>query len=156
MLNESLNEYLIELDGVTLKVLDNYLQTIGFKKAFMQDLHAMDCTRVMRNGQRIIQTIDFPYYMYISRLDYLLEHRPEGEPIEGYINMIMFQHETNLEYEKNNPPVIYDKKKGLKKIKTIKSSKLKEKGKTAKEQKLANKVAKLNKLKFNISITKNE
>ena len=56
-----------------------------------------------------MQTIGYPYKREISRYLYLVNMIEDEDKRNTYINNLLELHIKNLEYEKENPPIIYDK-----------------------------------------------
>lgn len=123
----------------------------------------LDCSRIIDN-MRMMQTIGTPYQYEISRtihgLDCLLEeHYIDENKYNECISKLVALHKRNIKYEKDNPPIIYDKKKGLKKSTRTTRKKAKEgtlegfekpKKPTAKEVKAQLRADFISKLKINI------
>lgn len=90
----------------------------------------LDCSRI-KNDMRMMQTIGTPYKYEITRtligIDYALQQGWIDEnKKDEYVSKLVALHKRNLKYEEDNPPVIYDKKKGLKKTTRITRKKAKE------------------------------
>lgn len=89
----------------------------------------LDCSRI-KDDMRMMQTIGTPYKYEITRtligIDYALQQGWIDEnKKDEYVSKLVALHKRNLKYEEDNPPIIYDKKKGLKKTtrSTIKKAK---------------------------------
>lgn len=79
----------------------------------------LDCSRIV-NDMRMMQTIGTPYQYEVSRTLYGIGYAFEQGWInenkrDEYISKLVALHKRNLKYEGDNPPVIYEKKKGVKK-----------------------------------------
>lgn len=90
----------------------------------------LDCSRI-KDDMRMMQTIGTPYKYEITRtligIDYALQQGWIDEnKKDEYISKLVALHKRNLKYEEDNPPVIYDKKKGLKKTTRTTKKKAKE------------------------------
>ena len=89
----------------------------------------LDCSRI-KDDMRMMQTIGTPYKYEATRtligIDYALQQGWIDEnKKDKYVSKLVALHKRNLKYEEDNPPIIYDKKKGLKKTTrtTIKKAK---------------------------------
>lgn len=90
----------------------------------------LDCSRII-NDMRMMQTIGTPYQYEVSRtlhgINYALEQGWIDEnKRDEYVSKLVALHKRNLKYEENNPPIVYDKKKGLKKTTRTTRKKAKE------------------------------
>ena len=112
--------YIIPLDDNVKRICSNSVDEHGIDKAIENQLHYLDCTRIV-NGLRLMQTIGTPYQYEMSKLAYMLDtylSDDEEDKISLYYNKIAEIHKANLKYEKDNPPVIYDKSKKVKNART--------------------------------------
>ena len=57
-----------------------------------------------------MQTIGYPYRVYISRYVYILDNILNKDNYNEYVNKLISLHSKNLEYEKEHDTIIYDKK----------------------------------------------
>lgn len=90
----------------------------------------LDCSRI-KDDMRMMQTIGTPYKYEITRtligIDYALQQGWIDEnKKDEYVSKLVALHKRNIKYEEDNPPVIYDKKKGLKKTTRTTRKKAKE------------------------------
>lgn len=157
MLNvDILKPYLIKLDDFETRIIDSRIKNLGIEKTFSYYLETADCTKIANDDYRYMQTIAYPYYLVISDLVYIIEQYVENNK-EEYYNKLITRHNMNLDYEKVNPPIQYDKitfKKSTS-TKRRKTDDNKEPRVTAAERKLATKIGKINALKFNLKPVKN-
>ena len=112
--------YIIPLDDNVKRICSNSVDEHGIDKAIEIQLHYLDCTRIV-NGLRLMQTIGTPYQYEMSKLAYMLDtylSDNEEDKISLYYNKIAEIHKANLKYEKDNPPIIYDKSKKVKNART--------------------------------------
>ena len=112
--------YIIPLDDSVKRICSNSVAEYGIDKAIENQLHYLDCTRIV-NGLRLMQTIGTPYQYEMSKLAYMLDtylSDDEEDKISLYYNKIAEIHKANLKYEKDNPPIIYDKSKKVKNART--------------------------------------
>ena len=90
----------------------------------------LDCSRI-KDDMRMMQTIGTPYKYEITRtligIDYALQQGWNDEnKKDEYVSKLVALHKRNLKYEEDNPPIIYDKKKGVKKTTRTTKKKAKE------------------------------
>lgn len=112
--------YIIPLDDSVKRICSNSVAEYGIDKAIENQLHYLDCTRIV-NGLRLMQTIGTPYQYEMSKLAYILSiylSEDEEDKLSLYYNKIAEIHKANLKYEKDNPPIIYDKSKKVKNART--------------------------------------
>lgn len=112
--------YIIPLDDNVKRICSNSVAEYGIDKAIENQLHYLDCTRIV-NGLRLMQTIGTPYQYEMSKLAYMLNtylSDDEEDKLSLYYNKIAEIHKANLKYEKDNPPIIYDKSKKVKNART--------------------------------------
>lgn len=111
--------YIIPLDASIKNICTNAVAEYGIDKAIENQLHYLDCTRIV-NGLRLMQTIGTPYQYEMSKLAYILDTylSDEEDKLSLYYNKIAELHKANLKYEKDNPPLIYDKSKKVKNART--------------------------------------
>ena len=112
--------YIIPLDDNVKRICSNSVVKYGIDKAIENQLHYLDCTRIV-NGLRLMQTIGTPYQYEMSKLAYMLDtylSDDEEDKLSLYYNKIAEIHKANLKYEKDNPPIIYDKSKKVKNART--------------------------------------
>lgn len=112
--------YIIPLDDNVKRICSNSVAEYGIDKAIENQLRYLDCTRIV-NGLRLMQTIGTPYQYEMSKLAYILDtylSDDEEDKLSLYYNKIAEIHKANLKYEKDNPPIIYDKSKKVKNART--------------------------------------
>ena len=111
--------YIIPLDDNVKRICSNSVAEYGIDKAIENQLHYLDCTRIV-NCLRLMQTIGTPYQYEMSKLAYMLDTylSDDEDKISLYYNKIAEIHKANLKYEKDNPPIIYDKSKKVKNART--------------------------------------
>lgn len=90
----------------------------------------LDCSRI-KDDMRMMQTIGTPYKYEATRtligIDYALQQGWINEnKKDEYVSKLVALHKRNLKYEEDNPPIVYDKKKGLKKTTRTTRKKAKE------------------------------
>lgn len=90
----------------------------------------LDCSRI-KDDMRMMQTIGTPYKYEATRtligIDYALQQGWIDEnKKDEYVSKLVALHKRNLKYEEDNSPIVYDKKKGLKKTTRTTRKKAKE------------------------------
>lgn len=103
---------LVDLDPTDIRMIEYNVKTKGAKEEYSSLLHDLDCSK------GYIQTIDYTYKHKVSKIIYIIEHYIEDLSFKQVLIETLFkQHQDNLEYESNNPPVIYKTKTRTKKDK---------------------------------------
>lgn len=95
------------------------ISTCGADEFVAKACVRLDCSRI-KDDMRMMQTIGTPYQYEVSRTLYGINYALEQGWIDEnkrdeYVSKLVALHKRNLKYEEDNPPIIYDKKKGLKK-----------------------------------------
>ena len=103
------DDYNIELDKFDIKMLNNEVVEKGVENYLSLLLVYLDCSRII-NNMRMMQTIGYPYKRYISIYLYILNNILDNDKYSEYENKLISLHLKNLDFEKENPPIIYDKK----------------------------------------------
>ena len=106
------------------------VSTCGADEFFNKACVRLDCSRIV-NDMRIMQTIGTPYKYEVTRtligIDYALRQGWIDENKKNeYVSKLVALHKRNLKYEEDNPPIIYEKKKGVKKTTRTIRKKVKE------------------------------
>lgn len=106
------------------------VSTFGADEFVTKACVRLDCSRIV-NDMRMMQTIGTPYQYEVGRTLYGIDYALEQDWIDEnkrdeYISKLVALHKRNLKYEKDNPPIIYDKKKGVKKTTRTTRKKAKE------------------------------
>lgn len=152
----SINQYMIELDDIALRMVENTIRESGsLEAAFRKQLFYLDCLRTYENGLRAMQTIGYPYRREMSAAIYIAEQMEETLKEQLLLELIEL-HQRNIEYEKLNPPIWYDGEKGkkkfeegLKKLPRRRNGDSKPKKETSIERKIREKKVKLSLLTVN-------
>ena len=111
MFIELLKDYIIELEQFDINLIKNYVAEKGIDEFLSQQLIYLDCSRII-NGMRMMQTIGYPYKAEISKYLYALDIiENNNTKISLYKDKLLTIHALNLAYEKDNPPILYDKEK---------------------------------------------
>ena len=106
---EDFDDYNIELDKFDIRMLNNEVVEKGVENYLSLLLVYLDCSRII-NNMRMMQTIGYPYKRYISIYLYILNNILDSDKYSKYENKLISLHLKNLDFEKENPPIIYDKK----------------------------------------------
>lgn len=106
------------------------ISTCGADEFVTKACVRLDCSRIV-NDMRMMQTIGSPYRYEVTRtligIDYALQQGWIDEnKKDEYVSKLVALHKRNLKYEEDNPPIVYDKKKGLKKTTCTTRKKAKE------------------------------
>ena len=106
------------------------ISTCGADEFVTKACVRLDCSRI-KDDMRMMQTIGTPYQYEVSRtlhgINYALEQGWIDEnKRDEYVSKLVALHKRNLKYEEDNPPIVYDKKKGLKKTTRTTRKKAKE------------------------------
>lgn len=106
------------------------ISTCGADEFVTKACVRLDCSRI-KYDMRMMQTIGTPYRYEVSRTLYGINYALEQGWIDEnkrdeYVSKLVALHKRNLKYEEDNPPIVYDKKKGLKKTTRTTRKKAKE------------------------------
>ena len=106
------------------------INTFGADEFVAKAYVRLDCSRIV-NDMRMMQTIGTPYKYEVGRTLYGINYALEQGWIDEnkrdeYVSKLVALHKRNLKYEVDNPPVIYEKKKGVKKTTRTTRKKAKE------------------------------
>lgn len=106
------------------------ISTYGADEFVTKACVRLDCSRI-KDDMRMMQTIGTPYQYEVSRtlhgINYALEQGWIDEnKRDEYVSKLVALHKRNLKYEEDNPPIVYDKKKGLNKTTRTTKKKAKE------------------------------
>lgn len=163
-----IQKYIDEPDSFMISFVPYEIKRVGLDSFLNYIFNDLDCTRVTKEGLRLMQTIGYPYRDTITKIIFTIENYVEENKQDEYFEKLLKCHSDNLEYEKINPPIWYgtkeDRIKYEKQYGGSDSSKPKRKRakqqdinfpdmpkkQTAAEKKLAAKVAKINALSFKI------
>lgn len=95
------------------------VSTCGANEFVAKACVRLDCSRI-KDDMRMMQTIGTPYKYEVTRtligIDYAFQQGWIDEnKKDEYVSKLVALHKRNLKYEEDNPPIVYDKKKGLNK-----------------------------------------
>ena len=110
-------KYIITLEKSDIDIINITIAEKGIEGFFSQQLVYLDCSRIVKDV-RITQTTSFKYRVDISRYLHVINSIKNTKQYDIWLNKLITLHNNNLEYEKENPPIIYDKpaKKAVTKI----------------------------------------
>ena len=122
--------YTMQIDEQVQAMAVKDVSTFGADEFVTKACVRLDCSRIMDN-MRMMQTIGTPYQYEVSRTLYGINYALEQGWIDEnkrdeYVSKLVVLHKRNLKYEEENPPIIYDKKKGVKKTTRTTRKKAKE------------------------------
>lgn len=122
--------YTMQIDEQVQAMAVKDVSTCGANEFVTKACVRLDCSRIMDN-MRMMQTIGTPYQYEVSRTLYGINYALEQGWIDEnkrdeYVSKLVALHKRNLKYEEENPPIIYDKKKSLKKTTRTTRKKAKE------------------------------
>lgn len=122
--------YTMQIDEQVQAMAVKDVSTCGADEFVTKACVRLDCSRIMDN-MIMMQTIGTPYQYEVSRTLYGINYALEQGWIDEnkrdeYVSKLVALHKRNLKYEEENPPIIYDKKKGLKKTTRTTRKKAKE------------------------------
>lgn len=123
-------KYTMVVDEQVQDIAVKDVSTCGADEFVAKACVRLDCSRI-KDDMRMMQTIGTPYKYEATRtligIDYALEQGWIDEnKRDEYVSKLVALHKRNLKYEVDNPPVIYDKKKGVKKTTRTTRKKAKE------------------------------
>lgn len=142
------DSYICKQD-ITDDWVDNRIRDFGgVEETIERQFNELDCSRVLSNGMRNIQTIDFRYgyelLMTLKIIDRIENHNLRL----GYIETLEHVHSKNLEFEKTNPPIVYTNKTRKTASKKVKQSRFDFDDDVVKDYKVKHKGKLYEKLKF--------
>lgn len=113
-------KYTMQLDNIDKKLCSGYVARLGIDEAIESQFKRLDCSRV-KDGLRLMQTIGVPYTYEMSKLAFILYtylSEDEEDKLKAYLDRLVQLHKDNLKYEETNPPIVYDKSKKVKNVRT--------------------------------------
>ena len=123
-------KYTMAVDEQVQAMAIKDVSTCGADEFVAKACVRLDCSRI-KDDMRMMQTIGTPYKYEATRtligIDYALQQGLIDEnKKDEYVSKLVALHKRNLKYEEDNPPIIYDKKKGLNKTTRTTRKKAKE------------------------------
>lgn len=106
-IEDIVKKYHTDLDEIDRAMIDKRVEEKGIEEYLNQQLVYLDCTRVI-DDMRMMQTIGYPYKREICSYIYAVEMHAVHKHI--WEDKLLERHNTNIEYEKENPPIWYDGK----------------------------------------------
>ena len=115
-------KYTMAVDEQVQDMAIKDVSTCGADEFVAKACVRLDCSRI-KDDMRMMQTIGTPYKYEATRtligIDYALQQGWIDEnKRDEYVSKLVALHKRNLKYEEDNPPIVYDKKKGLKTTRT--------------------------------------
>ena len=103
------------MDKSEEKLVESWLIGKTYFQVLDKILDELDCTKITSIG-RIMQTINYRYRFLMEAFNNILNmaidaNRITSEQFNLYRGRLEQRHIANLEFEKDNPPIIYSKKK---------------------------------------------
>ena len=99
-------------DKFEINYINNELENKSVKDVLDDLLKWSDCTRIYNDGSRPMTTYHYGYIVNAWYYDYVLQYAKEKNiNVDEYKNKFIELHNKNIEFEKLNPPVIYEKRK---------------------------------------------
>lgn len=145
---------LIKLEDADRRLVKYESDQVGLENYIQKELDYLDVTRTLAENPkfRIIQTIDWLYKVTLAKVHYAISLVESVEERKMLLHKLAEKHKANIEYEKENPPLVYKGPKQAAKSKRSKSPVEKnEHRETVAEKKLKAKAAKLGTLKLKLS-----
>lgn len=123
-------KYTMVVDEQVKAMVIKDVSTCGADEFVAKACVRLDCSRI-KDDMRMMQTIGTPYKYEATRtligIDYALQQGWIDEnKKDEYVSKLVALHKRNLKYEEDNPPIVYDKKKGLNKTTRTTRKKAKE------------------------------
>ena len=123
-------KYTMVIDEQVKAMAIKDVSTCGADEFVAKACVRLDCSRI-KDDMRMMQTIGTPYKYEATRtligINYALQQGWIDEnKKDEYVSKLVALHKRNLKYEVDNPPVIYEKKKGVKKTTRTTRKKAKE------------------------------
>lgn len=136
-----------ELSSFFIGFVEHEVQRYGTDLVYSNYLKEADCSRTSADGLRLMQTNGFRYSHLIAEIIYFIQaYCKDDEDIK--LQELLDLHHRNLEFEKENPPVVFKNNKVKSQNKTKTKSAKKDNTESAAVRKLAIKAGKLSKLSF--------
>lgn len=151
-----IEKYIEKPDAFMIDYIPHEIKRLGLDKFLHISIAALDASKVWNDGLRPIQTISYIYVRAITEIVYTINNYVENEADKDiWFKNLITQHEANIQYEKEHPPVDYEEKISKKRIKTknVGERKTPRKGKdkpTVAQMKLTAKIGKINALNIKL------
>ena len=150
-----IEKYIETPDAFMIDYIPHEIKRLGLDKFLHISIAALDASKVWDDGLRPIQTTSYIYVRAITEIVHTINNYVENEADKDiWFKNLITQHEANIQYEKEHPPVDYEVKTIKRIVKTKSANKnprrRDENKPTAAERKLAAKIGKINSLTFKI------
>lgn len=117
---KELKKYSRKLDAFRVNSFEREILAKGVQPLFVDIINCMNCTKQYDCG-RPMQTINYLYNVYMTEAFMLIDMCNEHEQ-EMMIESLYDRHNKNIEFEKINGTIVYDKLETKKKSKSRKVS----------------------------------
>ena len=150
-----IKNYIETPDAFMIDYIPHEIKRLGLDKFLHISIAALDASKVWDDRLRPIQTTSYIYVRAITEIVHTINNYVENEADKDiWFKNLITQHEANVQYEKEHPPVDYEIKTIKRIVKTKSANKnprrRDENKPTAAERKLAVKIGKINSLTFKI------
>ena len=118
--------YTETLDNSDIRQVKYYIKEKGnIENAIKFYFKYIDCTKIYEDGSRPIQTINYSYRVNLSIIITLINElqKEDDNKAKEYLNKLKDIHRENLNFEILNPPVVYSKKRTVKRTSRVSKSK---------------------------------
>ena len=102
-----LNNYIDKSNTFISNFVDSEIKSVGLDCYLDYQFRRLNCANIYPNGMRAIQTIDHSYKINITETVYIIQNYIEECKRDEYFIKLLMLHQNNLEYEKQNPPIVY-------------------------------------------------
>lgn len=103
----NLKNYIADISNNDIQMTDQRVAEFGVYDTLEKQLVSLTCNRVWK-GLRLMETTSELYRRYIGIYLYILNNYDLSGKEEEYYNKLVELHETNLAFEKDNPPINYE------------------------------------------------
>ena len=108
----------MQLTNREIAKIEENISKKGYNGVLHEVYDNMDCTIVFADGSRPLMTNCFLYEYFLAIINYCLSNAERTEEIIEIENLINERIQANIDFEKENPPIIYSKKSTKKSTKT--------------------------------------
>lgn len=108
----------MQLTSREIAKIEENISKKGYNGVLREVYDNMDCTIVFDDGSRPLMTNCFLYEYFLAIINYCLSNAERTEEIIEIENLINERIQANIDFEKENPPIIYSKKNTKKSTKT--------------------------------------
>lgn len=108
----------MQLTSREIAKIEENISKKGYNGVLHEVYNNMDCTIVFDDGSRPLMTNCFLYEYFLAIINYCLSNAERTEEIIEIEKLINERIQANIDFEKENPPIIYNKKNTKKTAKT--------------------------------------